>query len=83
MRRDETPDDEIERRRKSIINATKELEELRYERLEKASALLGARDRVKLMVFLPKFEKKVRKVLRETRGKKGRKNKKRRRRGPP
>ena len=81
MRDEETSDAEIERRRKSIIKASRALEDLRYERLEKASALLGPRDRVKLMVFLPKFEKKVRKVVREARGKKGRKNK-RKRRGP-
>jgi len=81
LRSDDISDEEIERNRKEIIASRKELDGLRYERLEKASALLGARDRVKLMVFLPKFERKVRKVLKETRGKKGRKHR-RKRRGP-
>ncbi len=67
-------DQEIEQARLKLIEGHKKIDALRYERLEKASALLAPRDRVKLMIFLPKFEREVRKVIRDVRkdGPKGR-----------
>ncbi len=76
MRSDAT-DDEINRRLDEVIKLRKRIDALRYERFEKASAVLDARRRVRLMRVLPRFEREVRKTIREASGEHRRKKRRR------
>lgn len=73
-------DAQIEALLQKVLDGHKALDALRYEQFEAASAVLNPRQRVRLLVALPRLEREIRKMIHEVR--REHKGEERRRRGP-
>ncbi|MEO1267051.1 MAG: hypothetical protein AAFX99_03070 [Myxococcota bacterium] len=60
-------DQELNRLSDTVLANRERLEKLRLERMRKAGAILNGAQRARLMLFLPTFERKVRRAIQKTR----------------
>jgi hypothetical protein len=67
----DAPEAKVKALMDEVITHKKELDRLKVEQFEKAGALLPVKQRAKLLLFLPRFEKEVRRYLRDLKREEG------------